>query len=123
VFSCRSLGSHRSGVTLSHPALTSLPFGDLLLSSPRIVVGAVPDTNAIIHVRTAGGQIRAVAVSNGVYIVPVGLRHIYIKGLSGRRWPLGAARCRDWLSAPLRKDRSGSTTAELDVVVGYLTSG
>lgn len=47
----------------------------------RAVAGVVPDTNPSIRVRTANGQIQTVTVHDGVYIVPTGLHHIYVKGL------------------------------------------
>jgi hypothetical protein len=47
----------------------------------RAVAGVVPDINSSIRVRRANDQIRTVAVHDGVYIVPTGLHHIYVKGL------------------------------------------
>jgi hypothetical protein len=49
----------------------------------REVVGVVPDTNPSVQVRTPTGSIRTFPVIDGVYVVPAGERHIYIRGV----WP------------------------------------
>jgi hypothetical protein len=52
-----------------------------LKSGRRDVVGVVPDTNASIRVRTRTGSIQSVPVIDGVYVVPTGEHHIYIRGV------------------------------------------
>jgi hypothetical protein len=53
-----------------------------LRDGKRIVAGVVPDTNQTLRVRTATGTIRSVPVIDGLYVVPTGLRHLYIKSVS-----------------------------------------
>jgi hypothetical protein len=52
-----------------------------LKSGRRDVVGVVPDTNASIRVRTRSGSIQKIPVIDGVYLVPAGEHHIYIRGI------------------------------------------
>jgi hypothetical protein len=47
----------------------------------RVVIGVVPDTNATVRGKLASGRIVTYPVWDGVYVVPTGLRHIYIRSL------------------------------------------
>jgi hypothetical protein len=47
----------------------------------RVAIGVVPDTNTTIRAKTATSRIVTYPVRDGVYVVPTGLRHIYIKSL------------------------------------------